>query len=90
MTLGNEPNLSLGEDIQKKEKKGKKKKARRGNKRYAFIEKTGELGKVMVMYECKPTNMMLSAMASVESSRWESLFANNPLMERSSSSYLSE
>lgn len=48
-----------------------------------FVQKrqSGKLGKVMVMYECKPTNMMLSAMASVESSRWETLFAKSPLME---------
>lgn len=82
--------ISVLEKIFRKRKRRGKKKARRGNKRCIFTEKTGKLGKVMVMYECKPANMMLSAMASVESSRWESLFAINPLMERRSSSYLSE
>lgn len=89
LTLGNELNLSFGEDIQKNEKKKKKQEEWIKD---MFLQKrqSGKLGKVMVMYECKPTNVTLSAMASVENSRWESLFANSPLMERRSSSYLSE
>lgn len=35
----------------------------------------------MVVYESKPTNVMLSAVAGMENSRWKTFFANSPWME---------
>lgn len=91
LTLGDEPNLCFGEDIQKKEKKKKKKSQGEGIKgMYWEKRQSSKLGKVMVVYESKPTNVMLSAVAGMENSRWKTFFANSPWMEWRSLSYLSE